>query len=415
MSTNNLPQALPDYEPLPKVNPGSAWKMEILKGYYTFHKHTRSYDIYGSVYYALDEDSPWYIKFEGVSMSGSCNEECFGRKRIKLFARDASCFVYSNDVTVLSSPADGNAVYGTVHGLSVGRPNDIASYRWCYLNAPAILGEEVDRQGSVSPDRLVFTSKLFYRELFQIIIENQEGYKTQKAHREISHHCELRMGRDMIELKYEEVFREIQLFSRFVSFFSGSHHAPLFVEGMDKNDNLVYCYHECGYDRSMRAAVSWKPTNGDKDLINLWPLFRSRYLSSPQVANLMETAINYYLDANDPNKPLVAAIASAISGLEILATDLQRQWYSVDNLLDIIDDNLRTHYNYDGRYHLTSSDITGRLSPLPYADPFSPDDLTCLAILVQYLELSILYWLGYEGKYYDRVEKKNKRVKIVRR
>lgn len=413
MSTKALPQALPDIDPLFQVNPGGAWKKQIYQGNFTLLKHTWSYDVYGEVYYVIYQDCPWYIKFEGVDMNGSCNEGCSGRKNINLFSRAPGHFLFSKDVEVLSAPVDGNNVYGTLHGVIVGQVNNVTSYRWCYLNAPAIIGEKVDRKGKTSPDRLVFISKHVHHELYQIILENQGGYKTQKDHWEISHHCELRMGKNKSELKSEEVFQEIQLFSRFVSFFSGTHHAPWFLEGR-KNNNSVSQFHECGYDRSMRNAVSWKPTNGDKDLIELWPLFRSHYLSSPQVANLMDTAINYYLDANDPTKPLVAAIASAISGLEVLSADLQRQWISVDDLLDIVDDNLRTHYNYDGRYHLMSSDITGRLSPLPYADPFSPDDLTCLAILVQYLELSILYWLGYEGKYYDRVEKRNKRVKIVR-
>lgn len=417
MSANNLPQALPDYVQLPPENPGSAWRKEIYNGPYALYwtgKGGHWFYIYGgSIYYALSQRAPFFIRFEGQDLGSSCNENCSGRRTIWLTFGNMSFF--SKEVSVLSESVDGSNVHGIVQCLvQTGVGNSIPSFRWCYLNAPVIQGDNVDHNGHIAPDRLVFVSKeAIYREIYQIILENQDGYQTQKDRREISHHCEIRAGKDCTKLEFDKVQREIQLFSRFVSFFSGTHHAPWFIEGMDGNVTL-FEYHECGHDTSMRKAVSWKPTNGDKDLVKLWPLFRLKYTSSAQRAGLMEAVLNCYLEANDPTKPMVAAIASAINGLETLASDFLQEWDTVDDLLDKIDTNLRRHYNYDGPYHLCPADITARLSPLPYADDYSPDAQTCLDILLQYLELSLLFWLGYEGKYYDRVEKKNKRAKIVR-
>jgi hypothetical protein len=418
MSTNILPQALSDYAPLPPETQGSAWRKEITNVPYSLYwpgKGGQIYDVYGgSIYYALSQRAPLYIGFEGQALDGSCNAICSGRRTISLMSYDRRLF--AREVSVLSEPADGNNLHGIVHNLiQAGNYPSITSYRWCYLNGPVIKGNDVDHHGRTAPDRLVFVTKEhIYREIYQIILENQDGYQTQKACREISHHCEIRAGKDLSKLDFGDVEREIQLFSRFVSFFSGTHHAPWFIEGMDDNYLPIFQFHECGYDTSMRAAVSWKPTNGDKDLIKLWPLFRSKYTSSPQRTAFMDAVLNCYLEANDPTKPLAAAIASAINGLETIASVLFREWGSVDVLLDRVDGNLRRYYNYDGACNLCTADITGRLSPLPYADDYSPDAQTCLDILLQYLELTILFWLGYEGKYYDRVEKKNKRVKIIR-
>ncbi len=417
MSTNNLPQALPDYAPLPPENPGRAWRKEIYNGPYSLYWPGRGghfYEVYGgSIYYALSQRAPLFIGFEGQTLGNSCNENCSGRRSISLmsYARGFS----SKEVSVLSESADGSNVHGIVQCLlQTGTGPSHPSYRWCYLNAPAINGDNVVHNGRTAPDRLVFVSKKdAFHEIYQIILENQDGYQTQKNRREISHHCEIRAGKDCPKLEFEKVEREIQLFSLFVSFFSGTHHAPWFIEGMDGTTTL-FGYHECGHDTSMREVVSWKPTNGDKDLVKLWSIFRMKYTSSPQRAGFMEAVLNCYLEANDPTKPMVVSIANAINGLETIASDFLQEWKTVDDLLDKVDTNLRRYYNYDGAYHLCPADITGRLSPLPYADDYSPDAQTCLDILLQYLELTILFWLGYEGKYYDRVEKKNKRVKIVR-
>ena len=273
------------------------------------------------------------------------------------------------------------------------------AFRWCYLNAPSIIGDIVKRGRSIDPGRLVFQGGDY-----QIIYENIAGYREQKRYRKVSHNCKLTRS-DGKSIAIEAALDEIRLFSRFVSFFAGCQHAPFFIEGVNGED-VQYQFHTRGLDDSLISVSTWKPFNQDRDLVALWPLFRAkRYLSNDEY-DVLNTLVHWYLQANMNKGLLEGAFILAFAGLdlasiEIVGKELSNQEVVADffkrlNLaMPITAEDLSSmrnqlvHYkkNHRQKYNSLSFD----------------DKVFRLEAVLQILELAILFWLGYKGHYSNRL------------
>lgn len=272
-------------------------------------------------------------------------------------------------------------------------------WRWCYLNVPKVFGDSVRRGRKISRDRLLFQASDY-----QIILENKEDYFEQKSHREISHYCEIRRM-DGSLLSFDEANAEIILFSRFVSFFSGNHHSPFFIEGLDEcvvksEINAV------GHERGLVGVSTWKPDFKDQDLVPLWRLFRARYKESSDTADVLNTVLHWYLEANQNSGMLEGAFLLGFTGLELLSDEIvgkelgnkervadffQRLNIAVDVEPEVISSMRNTLMHYKKQKRAI------------YANTSFDDKWKRLEVLLLVLELSLLYWLGYEGHYCNRL------------
>lgn len=292
----------------------------------------------------------------------------------------------------------GERIQGSVYHLWNKLSTSCNSFRWCYLNAPSIIGDIVKWEGSSAPDRLVFQAGDY-----QIIYENINSYHEHKRHREISHICEL-TRKDGSPIKFDSALDEIQLFSRFVSFFAGCQHAPFFIEGVNEGD-VHYQFHAKGVDDSLTSVSSWKPFLHDKDLVALWPLFRAKRYKSDDQYDVLNTLVHWYLQANMNKGLLEGAYILAFAGLDLASLEIVKKELS----------NRQVVEDFFKRLHLTIpitpeelSDLRNQLVHYKRSNrrKFNVlgfnDKVFRFEAVLQILELAILYWLGYEGHYTNR-------------
>ncbi len=265
----------------------------------------------------------------------------------------------------------------------------------------------------LSKDRLVFQDGGY-----QIILENRTGYRNQqKRHREVSHICELRHvnGSPVV---VEEAHKEILLFSRYFSFIAGCQHAPFFIEGLS-GDTVQYVFHALGPDDSLIGVSSWKPDFKDEDLLPLWQSFRSKCYESLDQSDILNTVVHWYLQANINSGLLEGAIILGFTGIELLSNVIVGK--ELDNE-SIIEDFI-TRLNLDPE--VKPKDIAQTRNYLmhyknehrrrTYNSLTFDEKVSRLEVILQILELSILYWLGYEGHYSDRLHQiwQGEQVKLV--
>lgn len=292
----------------------------------------------------------------------------------------------------------GERVQGSVYHLWKKLSVSCNSFRWCYLNAPSIIGDMVKREGSGAPDRLVFQAGDYH-----IIYENTESYHEHKRHREISHICEL-TRQDGKPIAFEAAHDEIQLFSRFVSFFAGCQHAPFFIEGVNKGD-VRYQFHAKGVDDSLTSVSSWKPFLHDKDLVSLWPLFRAKRYKSDDQYDVLNTLVHWYLQANMNKGLLEGAYILAFGGLDLASLEIVKKELSNQQVVEDFFKRLNL------TMPITPEDLSGLRNQLVHYKKSNRRKFNALSFddkvfrfeaVLQILELAILYWLGYEGHYTNR-------------
>jgi len=297
----------------------------------------------------------------------------------------------------------GDRIKGSVTQIENKQSAYCERFKWCYLNAPKIFGDSVKRGRTISIDRLAFQAGDY-----QIIYENVAGYQEQKNHRAISHICEL-IRRDGRPISTEVALDEIRLFSRFVSFFAGCQHAPFFIVGIDA-DNVNYSFHAIAPDRSLVGVSSWKPDFKEKDLVGLWPKFRAKREESQDQYDALNTLIHWYLSANMNDGLLEGAYILGFAGIQLLSFEIIGK--ELDNNKVIVDD-LFSRLNLDA--HMNAGDISSMRNWLAhyvgqnrveYQRLDHNDKTSRLETLLQVLELAILFWLGYDGHFSNRLGSK---------
>ncbi len=382
---STTPCALKEYVILPKLG----GEKVIFEGEFTLKEGEKDYIVHGRVYYSFCEKIE--LLFEGETIE-SVHVDAF-EQSFEISVGD------SINGNALVTQIQGKVLKGFVLRFETKIPTSCQCWRWCYLNGPQIFGHAVRRDSWKCSDRLVFRDGDY-----QVIIENKCFYKQQKEHREISHFCELRR-RDGQSIFKNDALDEILLFSRFVSFFAGCQHAPFFIEGLDE-DNVIYSCHCLGNDRSLVSVSSWKPAFKDQDLIALWPLFRAKRYESQDQYDVLNTVIHWYIEANMNSGLLEGAFLLGFTGIELISKELVgKELRNREIIEDFISrlhldaqmnpEDLSTMRNY--LVHYKSPKRRFAYTSLSYEDKNSR-----IEMLLQMLELAILYWLGYEGHYCDR-------------
>ena len=362
----------------------------VFEGQFTLSSGEIACAVSGKVFYSFCETIE--LMFEGTAIIND-SIAWIGKKAV-IEAGDN----LSGEALVIQT--QGNRIKGLILHLENRQSTSCERFRWCYLNAPKILGDNVRRGRTISMDRLVFQDGDY-----QILFENVAGYQEQKSHRAISHFCEL-TRQDGRLIPIEAALDEIQLFSRFVSFFAGCQHAPFFIEGVDE-DKVNYAFHAIAHDRSLVGVSSWRPDFKDKDLIALWPKFRAKREESPDQYDALNTVIHWYLSANMNDGLLEGAYILGFAGIQLLSYEIVGKELKKNK--EIIDD-LFTRLNLEA--HMNADDISNMRNWLvhyvsenrvEYQRLSRSEKYLRLEVLLQVLELAILYWLGYEGHFSNRL------------
>lgn len=382
---SNTPLALGEYVTLPNLG----GDIPVYEGVFSLKGDKSIVNITGRIYYSFCEKIE--LLFEGKTEESSI--ELCGKTVDVIVGEQYAGQALVGEVSEIS-------IKGHILFLETNITESCERWRWCYLNGPWIFGGNVRRNRTVSTDRLVFQDGGY-----EIIMDNKAGYKQQKSHRAISHFCELR-HKDGTPITRVDALGEILTFTRFFSFVAGCQYAPFFIEGLMK-DRVVYEYHSIGLDNSLISVSSWKPDFKDIDLIPLWFQFRSKYYESDDQNDILNTVVHWYLQANMNSGLLEGAIILGFTGIELLSKEIVgKELSNVEIMKDFVkrlhldppvdpEDlahtrNLLMHYKSENRRH--------KYNILAYEDK-----VLRLEALLQILELAILYWLGYEGRYADRM------------
>ena len=304
---------------------------------------------------------------------------------------------------------DGKATYrGSIQHLFAQRKR-CSLWHWSYLNMTKFNGKVVSRvtenHHSVTLSRLSFYSN----DGSQIILENTES-QTDSFNRtryQISHHCALFPANEE-SFDFNSALKHITAFSHFISFVVGRYHSPIYIEGIDDNGQ-PYPYLFSGYDKSRIGVNSWLPFPNDTDIISLWPTFEQIWNGNDlDKADILSTAIHWYLEANMNSGKAEGAFIMALTGIQmmwnvILTEEELNGKNHIQNLLK------RMNYNppfdpkslIDTRNQLIHYDKDNRKK---YSILTREQKLLCLENALNVLELAILYWMGYKGRYADRTE-----------
>lgn len=380
------PVALEEYVTLPEIG----GEIKVYEGEFFLKKKAHSFSITGRVYYSFAEKIR--LLFKGVFErfdSGLVVQE------VEIIAGEYLLgYAFVQKVS-------GNIISGYVNHLETASFAQCERWRWCYFNGLKFFGESVRRNRSISKDRLVFKAGPYI-----ITIDNKEGYTDQKEKREISHFCQL-MCSDGSYVSKQDAINEVLLFSRFISFVFGCQHAPFFIQGLSNNE-VVYEYNAIGLDDSLIGVSSWKPDFKDSDLITLWRSFRLKYFESVDQCDILNTVVHWYLQANMNKGLLEGALLLGFTGIELLSNVIVGKELNNEQIIEDLISRLNLNIG------LTPAEIASTRNYLMhyknerrrkvYNSMSFEEKYKRMEVELQILELAILYWLGYEGHYADRLD-----------
>lgn len=389
MAVASFPHALDDYMELPRLGE----ERVVFEGRLCLKADKKRVDVHGRVFYSFCERI--LFLFEGeildISFGGFCG------KHMQIEAGEG----ISGNVLITSEEVANGKSYLSGYTLQFVRKKkeEYLTWRWSYLNAPRVFGKGVVRGSGVSSDRLVFNGGEY-----RIILENTLKCNEGKYQRHLSHYCELtRLDAGGIVL--EDALEEIRLFSTFFSFVAGCRLVPLFVVS-DDNDTIECEYHVQELDENLKPVFSWKPHLKDFDLIPLWMSFRSRYNESSDNADILNTLVHWYLEANMNSGLLEGAVLMGFAGIGLLSNEIAGKELGNKGMIDDLVLRLHLEEKVDSmkissmRNALAHYEKNHRVF---YANLSREEKVQNLELLLQVFELGILFWLGYSGHYSDRL------------
>lgn len=384
MILSESPDAIEEYVVLPEIGD----RISVYEGDISIQYEDTIVSIVGRVFYSFAEKIQ--VFFEGSTHCSSF--DIVGREVI---IRAGNCL----EGNAFVERESDKFIRGIVNNFVSNISKPCKKWRWCFLNAPKLFGEFVRRNRGVSRDRLTFKCGGY-----QIVLENKAGYIYQREHREISHFCELKCENGSV-ITEQEALKEIDLFSRFISFVFGRLHAPIFIQGLC-GGSVTEFFKSFGQDDSLVGVSSWKPDFRDFDIVPLWQLFRSKNNESTDQSDVLNTAVHWYLQANMNKGLLEGALLLGFTGIELLSNVIVGKEL---NNVQIIGD-LVSRLNLE--LSVSPAEIAQTRNYLMhYKNEYRRSTYNSLSIeekhkrldiVLQILELAILYWLGYEGHYADR-------------
>lgn len=301
---------------------------------------------------------------------------------------------------------NGNCFYGGQIQYLFSEQKKCTTWHWSYINMQSFIGAKIQHDNlcsrSVGADRLSFLCNDGTR----IIIENINSTNKDIHPIRITHRCKLLPAKGK-PLSHKEVEKYLNAFTHFISFVVGRYHSPILVCGQDKHGQLSF-YHRVYYDKSRIGVNSWLPFPHDQEIESLWPTFESIWNGKDEdKADILSTAVHWYLEANIGSGKMEGAYIMAITGIEMLwNVILEKKEQTAKEKLQ----NLLKKMNYcpafdagsliNTRNQLTHYDSKNRQK---YQKLTQEQKLQCLENALNVLELAILYWLGYQGHYADRL------------
>lgn len=376
--------------------------------------------------------------FKGnISYTFSCGIQLEFRGSCKI---DASQF-FGNDMSLqiitpngqrgdgllcsLTSSAEGVSCRGILYSLSA-EPIECSRWHWSFLNMEKFIGDCILRispkNRSVSRDRLSFKCQ----DGTMIILENLADNPSVFSQNRISHQCEL-IPANGKAISIDEAIKYIHAFSQFISFVVGRYHGPILIYG-ESTDCRRYMYHYSEHDKSKVGASSWRPFPEDKDIETLWPAFESIWNGKDKdKADILSTAIHWYMEANMNSGKMEGAYIMAITGIEMMWNVIlpKRKENRRRSLLMLI----KRLYEKNPQKENSNQNLQALIGKMKYSPSFDvsvliktrnylvhydgrnrkkyqrlshEQKLDILEQALNVLALTILYWLGYEGHYADR-------------
>ncbi len=313
---------------------------------------------------------------------------------------------------------NGNCFYGGQIRYLFSEQKKCTTWHWSYITMQSFIGAKIQHDNlcsrSVGADRLSFLCN----DGTKIIIENINSTNKDMHPIRITHRCELLPAKDK-SLSFNEVEKYLKAFTHFISFVVGRYHSPILICGKDTLGNLSF-YHHVYYDKSRTGVNSWLPFPHDQEIESLWPTFESIWNGEDEdKADILSTAVHWYLEANTGSGKMEGAYIMAITGIEMLWNVIleKKEQTAKDNL-----QNLLIKMNYfpafdagnliNTRNQLTHYDSKNRQK---YQKLTQEQKLQYLENALNVLELAILYWLGYQGQYTDRLCEKKWRGSSTKR
>ena len=371
----------------------------IYSGEYSLTSGDESVLLTGDIYYALQYE--YHLEFQGIGTSLPSLWQ-LSEVPIEIFIPNG---LKGDCIITESKTRNGITSYhGLIQSLSPEQ-NACTSWHWSYVNMQSFIGSSVvrDNQGrhAMCSDRLSFLCK----DGTKIIVDNLEIDKD-KHHNRITHRCELIPANNKL-MNHYDAQKYIKAFTHFISFVVGKYYSPILVCGYDLEGSR-YFYHQVYYDKSRVGVNSWLPFPHDRDIESLWPTFESIWNGDDEdKADILSTAVHWYLEANMGSGKMEGAFIMAITGLEmlwnvILEKEEQTAGEKIQNLLKKMD----YYPSFDAgsliktRNHLTHYDSRNRRQ---YQKMTREQKKECLENVLAVLELAILFWLGYQGRYADRL------------
>lgn len=386
--------------PLPDIPDDS--KMVFYQGEFYLKNKTCELKAEGCFYYSFEGKDR--IVVEGVLNTDDIDFNRWTAGTLTLRSRELSGKIMLTRVSIPYSNKPSFA--GIVEQIKIGgKQGSHDKWKWAYLNIPYIYGNAI-RNG----DRLERGRLTFLNGDYRIIIDNRSDLSKKSQSRSgnkfISHYCELERL-DGKGIKEEDAFRLIFTFSQFIGFVFGRRQGPYFVQGLTNGGDLQTSYHQLYEDDSLTTVDSWVPSFYGEDITNCWKAFSDAYCSKNDQRDILNTAIHWYLEANANHGMLEGAYIMAFAGLELMYNVLIGEAITnnedmVNKLAELL--NIRDRISPSGianmRNHLVHYDQKNRSK---YSLLSRDEKLSRKEMLLELLELSILYWLGYKGHYHDRL------------
>lgn len=368
----------------------------IYSGDYSLKNGDELVILTGDIYYALQYE--YHLDFQGIGTSLPSIWQLTETPTELLIPNGmkGECIITE------SKTRNGvNSYHGLIQSL-FPEQKACSIWHWSYVNMQSFYGSFVRHNKGVGSNRLSFLCKDGTR----IIIENLNAENKDQQLTRITHRCELTPSDGRL-LNHNDAQKYIKAFTHFISFVVGKYHSPILVNGQDI-EGFSSFYHRVYYDKSRIGVNSWLPYPYDRDVESLWPTFEAIWNGEDEdKADILSTAVHWYLEANIGSGKMEGAYIMAITGLEmmwnvILNKEEQTAGETLQNLLKKMNHNpsfdaeslIRT------RNQLTHYDSRNRKK---YQKITQEQKLQSLDNALNILELTILYWLGYQGRYADRI------------
>ena len=154
---------------------------------------------------------------------------------------------------------------------------------------------------------------------------------------------------------------------------------------------------------------SWKPDFKDQDLVDLWPKFRAKRHESLDQYDVLNTVIHWYLAANMNDGMLEGAYILGFAGIQLLSAEIAGEGLKNNEIVEDFFSRLNLNVHMDAedisRMRNWLAHYEGR-NRIAYQGLSFEEKYARLEIVLQILELAILYWLGYEGHFCNRLGSK---------